>query len=128
MEKQLEFAEFGEERAEAVVELARQAEELETSSEEQMVKNRYADSLIALDSFRLARNVASDALLRNKWEHECARARSGLQDDRLWAEKRLGAETAERLLRKAFDELAERKPDTLVTKRDIKFALSDRLW
>lgn len=120
MEKQLEFAAFAEERIEA-------ADELEIS-EERIAENRYSDSLIALDTFRRAVKSASSVHDKNKWEHETARARHSLQDDRILAEQSLGKERAESLLRKAFAELAGRQVGFLVTEHDIKFALSNRLW
>lgn len=119
MEKQLEFAAFDGDCAVAAGEL---------DSEERTAENRYSDSLIALDTFRRAVKSAASVQDKNKWEHEAARARHSLQDDRILAEKRLGAEAAERLLRKAFTELAGRQDGFLATEHDIKFALSNRLW
>lgn len=127
MEVQLEFEAFEEERTEEVAVLARQAEEGATS-DERAAMTRYRDTLMSIDTLRRAVKVVSDVGERNKWQHEVTLARQELQDDRLWAEKRLGAETAERLLRNAFSELAERYGDFQATERDIRFAMSDRLW
>ena len=127
MERQLEFDAFAEERAEGVAQLAIAADEAE-SEYARFCARRYADTLATLNDFRKGVRVARDMHEKNKWEHSAARAKHDLQDDYRSAAKKLGAERAESLLRKAFAELAERDGGLRVTEHDIKFALSDRLW
>lgn len=127
MERQLEFDAFAEESNEAVAQLATAAEEDE-SEYARFCVSRYADTLATLNDFRKGARVVRDMHERNKWEHAASSAKHDLQDDYRSAAKKLGAERAESLLRKAFAELAERDGGLRVTEHDIKFALSDRLW